>query len=406
MDDDNYRDPADGIQGIQAPDAPRVEMGAVAIAEPPENPDDLATWPPRRSTSREVGTDLTWWLSAYKLTLLIVVGVLVLGGLGTAVLLGRAKSTPKVTLYTVQSASLHTFVGGGGLTYPVQSLNIVYPVSARVTQVSVQVGQSVVAGQTLITLDSAALDRVLQDSYSRWQNAQSYLNTLTTQAVPAAQLAAAEQAVANAKAAYDSLNALLNSPTYRNGKILAPFAGVVTAVNVSADSITSTAATLVTLEDVSNIIVKAQFPLEQRSLVTVGASAQIYPAATPDQAVTGKIATINPVLSSAGSSTFEAWVNVPNTDLRLFSSESVYVRVQTQQQLPTVPELAVVNPDADSIAFVYSNGRAHLRHVVVGVRDGDQFGISNGLQPGDQVILVGQYQLTDNERVTVTRTEP
>jgi hypothetical protein len=69
----------------------------------------------------------------------------------------------------------------------------------------------------------------------------------------------------------------------------------------------------------------------------------------------------------------------------------------------TVPEVAVINPQTDAIVYVVNNGVAHLRRVVVGPRDLDRFGILNGLQAGDQVIVAGQYQLTDNEKVTVQR---
>jgi multidrug efflux pump subunit AcrA (membrane-fusion protein) len=106
-----------------------------------------------------------------------------------------------------------------------------------------------------------------------------------------------------------------------------------------------------------------------------------------------------PALSDAGSDTFEVWITVPNKAHLLFTGQSVYARLMSHQKMITVPELAVVNRDSDSIIFVYSGGRAHLRHVLIGARDGDRIGIVNGLQEGDQVVLIGQHQLTDGSRV-------
>jgi RND family efflux transporter MFP subunit len=336
-------------------------------------------------------------------------GLLTLGGVIFALLLVGVlvvprvlgKKTPHVTLYTVHTQQLSAYVGGGGLTFPNQQLNIVFPITAQVVKVDVQVGQSVKVGQALVTMDSADLDRQLALAYSSWQNAQNYANSVAG----TTQYNSAITQAANAKAAYDALNAFVNSPTYRHGNLVAPFAGVVTALGVTSNSIANAGVTLVTLQDISSMIVHAQFPLEQRSAVTLGQTVEVDPAATPDQKFNGTVSNINPVLTSPGSDTFEVWITVPNPNQLLFTSESVYARVLTQQSMPVVPQLAVVNPDADSIVFVYSGGKAHLRHVVVGPRNGDQFGIVNGLQDGDQVILIGQFNLSDNEPVVVSRVE-
>lgn len=336
-------------------------------------------------------------------------GLLTLGGVILALLLVGVlvvprvfgKKTPHVTLYTVHTQQLSAYVGGGGLTFPNQQLNIVFPITAQVVKVDVQVGQGVKVGQALVTMDSADLDRQLALAYSTWQNAQNYANSVAG----TTQYNSAITQAANAKAAYDALNAFVNSPTYRHGNLIAPFAGVVTALGVTSNSIANAGVTLVTLQDISSMIVHAQFPLEQRSAVTLGQSVEVDPAATPDQKFNGTVSNINPVLTSPGSDTFEVWITVPNPDQLLFTSESVYARVLTRQNMPVVPQLAVVNPDADSIVFVYSGGKAHLRHVVVGPRNGDQFGIVNGLQDGDQVILIGQFNLSDNEPVVVSRVE-
>jgi RND family efflux transporter MFP subunit len=313
---------------------------------------------------------------------------------------------PAVTLYTVTTQPVTTFVAGGGLTFPVQQMNIVYPVPAGVLKVTVQVGQSVTKGQLLLTLNNANLQAQLQQARAAVEAAQTVLNGVyNTPGASAAAVAAAQSTLLQAEGNYNSLAQEINSPVYSNGNILSPFAGVVTAVNATPNTVVNSGTVLVSVADLSTIIAKVQFPLDQRSLISLNQTADVYSAAAPDQHFVGTVTTINPVLTSAGADTFEAWVTVANSTNALFSGESVYARVKTQATMPTVPELAVVNPDADSVVFVYSNGRAHLQHVVVGIRDGSRFGISSGLTDGEQVILVGQYQLSDNEKVKVRGTQ-
>lgn len=314
--------------------------------------------------------------------------------------------SPRVTLYTVHTQMLRTYVGGGGLTYPLSTLDVAYPVSGQVLKVEVQVGQPVQAGQPLLELDNAALEAQLEQAYENWQISQNYLSTLIAQNASQAQIAAAQAQADGAKAHYDALNARIHSPTFNNGSVIAPFAGTVTAVNVVSGSQFVAGMTLLSIEDDSSIIVRAQFPIEQREQVQVGAQADIDPAATPDQHFTGTVTAVNRRLSNPGSSTFETWITVQNPSGQLFAQESVYARVASQQPYPTVPELAVLNSQANALVFVYANGKAHVRHVTIIGQDGDRLGIATGLQPGEQVILVGQYQLADNENVIVSRAEP
>jgi RND family efflux transporter MFP subunit len=148
-----------------------------------------------------------------------------------------------------------------------------------------------------------------------------------------------------------------------------------------------------------------QLPLEQRAQVQVGQTAEVDPDATPNESFSGLVSVINPALTNIGSDTFEVWITVPNPNLQLLVGESIYARIAVTETLPVVPELSVINPDSDSLVFVYANGRAHARHITVGVRDLDRFGITTGLTPGEKVILVGGYQLSDNEPVKVTGTQ-
>lgn len=362
-------------------------------------------WPPLSFSGLGRGGGASGsWMKTNAARVVIALALLVVVGVGAVLASGRLPGgTARVTVYTVHSDTLTSTLGGGGLTFANQSLNVSYPVSARVVNVNVQVGQSVNSGDTLLTLDNADLTFQLQQAEAAWQAAESYLNTLyATPGTSPATIAYAQQLAEAAKGRYDALNAQLNSPAYSKGNILAPFAGVVTAVNVTSGSIAAPNGTLVTLQDESAIIVKAQFPLEQRGQIQVGQDAQVDPVATSGQTLPGKVIAINPQLTNNGSGTFEVWITVQNADQQLFTGETVYARVTTQQTMLTIPELAVVNPDSDSIVFLYAQGRAHIRHVVIGARDGDRFGIVTGLQEGDQVILVGQHQLTDNQPVQVT----
>ncbi|HUY76981.1 MAG TPA: efflux RND transporter periplasmic adaptor subunit [Ktedonobacterales bacterium] len=309
--------------------------------------------------------------------------------------------TPNVELYAVTNQTLTTTVSGGGLTYPAQALNILYPVSATVETVNVKVGQTVQPGQALITLNSATLTLQLQQAFAAYQAAQNYLASLYASGASAALIAQAQAQVTTAKGRYDALNAEQNSPTYHDGAIIAPFAGIVTTVNVVAGSTVRANSTLLTLQDESSVVVRVQLPLKQRGHVQVGQTAEVDPDAIPTDSYIGFVSVINPTLTKVGSDTFEVWITVANPNLQLLIGESIYARISVKETLPVVPERAVVRPEANAMVFVYAHGRAHARSVIVGVRGTDRVGVTSGLTPGEKVILVGKYRLSDNEPVKV-----
>lgn len=373
---------------------PDVKGARSATAEAPARKLRMPSLPPMPPFVRGMRTTTKAAILA-ALLLVVVVGIF-----GADKLLN---GTPRVQVYTVSSQALTSYVAGGGLTYPIESLQMTYPVSAEVIKVNAQVGQPVQAGQPLLTLDGGSASTQLAQAYTEWQLAQSYVFQLEGVNASGTQLAAARQQAAIAKARYDALNAQLQSPTLNNGIVSAPFAGVVTDVRVTPGSQARAGQTLLTLQNLDSIIVRAQFPIDQVSQVQVGARVEVDPAAAGARAYVGAVTSINPALVNQGSATFEALITVPNPQHELFTGESVYTRVSATHIMLTVPEVAVINPQSDSIVFVYNHGVAHLRHVVVGPRDLDRFGIVSGLQAGDQVIVTGQDQLVDNEHVALQR---
>lgn len=69
-----------------------------------------------------------------------------------------------------------------------------------------------------------------------------------------------------------------------------------------------------------------------------------------------------------------------------------------------VPLYSLINRRGMDALYVVRDGMAQFTLVKTGILDGWQVQISKGLRPGDQVIVVGQRQIDDGEKVNVTRT--
>lgn len=86
----------------------------------------------------------------------------------------------------------------------------------------------------------------------------------------------------------------------------------------------------------------------------------------------------------------------------------MFARVEiVKKQVPdgiAVPLFALLENEEQNTVFVANDNAAHRRPVSVGIQDGWRLQITDGLQPEDQVIVVGQRRLKDGDLVNVVRT--
>ncbi|MBV8301826.1 MAG: biotin/lipoyl-binding protein [Candidatus Dormibacteraeota bacterium] len=141
--------------------------------------------------------------------LIAVVVVAVLSGTGAFVL---ARNTSATVRYRTVAATLGTVTQtvslSGNLT-AVDSSNLSFSSSGRVTAVDVQVGQQVAAGATLATIDPSSLQASLATAQANLAAAQARLatdeNPVTSQSLASAQgqVSSASVALQNAQTAYN-----------------------------------------------------------------------------------------------------------------------------------------------------------------------------------------------------------
>jgi RND family efflux transporter MFP subunit len=333
-----------------------------------------------------------------------VLGLLILlGGIAFAAWWFMIKSTPDVTLYQVGSQNTTQDIGGGGIIFPRQQLDISYPVAERVVSVLVKAGDQVTSSQPLIQLDASQLNVQIQQAANDVAAAQAFLNSVSASG-STVNIAQAQQQYDLAKNRYNALVAQASSPFLRNGKLIAPMSGVVTAVNVNPGSVFAADVPLLTIMDESTLIVHAKIPLPNLGQVHLGQQATVTPSALPGIRLQGTVSAIIPQ-ADPQTDTFEVWVNVVNTKKGLLPGMSAFVHIQTAGKALAVPRLAVLDAEGNASVFVVRDQRAYLQHVQVTGRSEEAVYIRRGLAAGDNVVLVGLDTLRDGQLVRVDHTE-
>jgi RND family efflux transporter MFP subunit len=296
------------------------------------------------------------------------------------------------------------YIGGGGIIYPRQQIPVSYPAAGHVTDVIVKVGDQIKAGQPLIILDQSQVNAQIDSAANDVAASQTYLNSVSN-ATPynPVTVATAQQRLQTAQNRYNLLTSQYAN-TLQNGNLIAPAAGIVSAINVTPGQNFAAQTILLTLIDPSTVTVHTQIPLENLTQVHNGMSAIINPSALPDKSLTGTVTSILPQ-ANPQTDTFEAYVEITNTQQELLPGMSAFVRIQSQTNAFVVPRLAVLNPDRESAVFVIRNNHAYITHVhVIGHSDNSIY-IDAGLSPNDKIVLIPLNHMHEGQYVNIVHLE-
>jgi len=190
-------------------------------------------------------------------------------------------------------------------------------------------------------------------------------------------------------------------------EIRSPINGYITDRPLYPGEMASTAAPLLTVMDISQVIAKAHVPQSDAALLHKGDPATISFSGL-EKPVAGKVSLISPALDP-NSTTVEVWVQAANPDqqLRPGATAQLSITAQTVHDALVVPASALLNAKEDSaqIMVVDSQNQAQSRDVKIGIKTAEQAQIVSGLKPGEMVITGGAYGLPDKTKVKIEKAE-
>jgi HlyD family secretion protein len=199
---------------------------------------------------------------------------------------------------------------------------------------------------------------------------------------------------------------LLNSEAQLSySEVRSPIAGFITDRPLYPGEMASTAAPLLTVMDISQVIAKAHIPQTDALQLHKGDAATISLAGL-ETPISGKVSLISPALDP-NSTTVEVWVQAPNADqkLRPGTTAQIAITAQTIKDALVVPPGALLNAkgDAAQVMVVDGQSQASSRDVKTGIQTGQQVQIVSGLKPGEVVVTEGAYGLPDKTKVKIEK---
>jgi HlyD family secretion protein len=244
-------------------------------------------------------------------------------------------------------------------------------------------------------LNQAGVD--LTQARNEYEIAQKHFDAM--QAIGRQQfLKSAAGQLESAKGKYLGANAQLSYSEIRS-----PIDGVVADRSLYPGEMAAAGTPLLTVMDVSEVVARAHIPQPDAALLKLGDKATVT-VLGEEQPIEGKVTVISPALDP-NSTTVEVWVEAKNPEQRLKPGTSVALAMvaRTIPDALVIPGASLLTADdgTTSVMLVGSDGKAHQKSVKVGIRQGDQVQILEGVQTGDRVVAAGAFGLPDNTRIKV-----
>jgi RND family efflux transporter MFP subunit len=322
--------------------------------------------------------------------------VVACGGEGSADAVPVAQAAEVTgTRVTVRDTSVVATIDASGIAEPLRQSTLSTRLMGTVTQVLVQEGDRVSAGQVLVRLDARELEAKRLQVQGAIAGAEAVHNEARLQAerfrklyadsaAPKAQLDAVEAGLERARAGVQAARAgeaeLLAVTDY--AVVRAPFAGVVTRRFVDPGALAAPGAPLVDVQD-------------QRSLrVSVSASpssiGRLSRGATVDVVIEGVATrgTIEGIVPASMGSMLTVNAVVPNQQGQLFAGGAATIRLPQGPRAMLLVPAAAIRREGDLTGVLVVDGTStRTRWVRLGATYGDKVEVVSGLRAGDTIVV-------------------
>jgi len=243
-------------------------------------------------------------------------------------------------------------------------------------------------------------DSALRSAQTQLQNAKSKLDNLLSPRTET--LIQAQAQLEQARLSLEEARQTLAEAT-----LVAPFDGVITAVNIQAGGSSGSSAAI-ELVDVSQLHVDVLVDETEIAIVQAGQNVQVTLDALTGITLTGQVARVDPAGTvSSGVVNYNVRVDLDPTEapLRLDMTANASIAGETHENVLAVPTSAIRSGSSGQTGFggqgrqggqgiqgdfvlVIQNGRPRPVQVTLGMTAGDLTEVSGDLQEGDQVAII------------------
>jgi membrane fusion protein, multidrug efflux system len=342
---------------------------------------------------------------------------------------GRGPALPPVRVVQAERRSIAVTLKALGTVTPINTVVVRSRLDGELVRVSFDEGQNVKAGQVLAEIDPRPYQVALAqaegqraENQARLANARDDLEKFRSlferQLIPRQQLTAQESLVKQIEGSVQSNDAQVSNAKLQLSftKIVAPISGRLGLRQVDVGN-------LVRSGDTNGIVVITQmqpisviFTVPEIELPAVldalrsGSSpvVEAWDRAETSLLTTGILETVDNQIDTT-TGTIKLRASFRNTDEKLFPNQFVNInlKLSTVRDATVVPAAAIQRASFGTFVYVIKpDGKATIRKVTLGVSEGERVAVTEGIAPGERVVLEGVDGLQEGVTVEIVGTSP
>lgn len=343
-----------------------------------------------------------------KIYLMIFLGITLLFAVGCSkkeILAdgNMADATIPVETKKVEKSTISQTIELVGTLYAWKEANLGAQTTGRIEKIFVEEGSEVKGGDLLFQMDDTQLAQakiqyeVAKDDYNRMMP----LNERGS--ISKQQFDKVKAGFETAEYAYKLLLA--------NTQFKAPFSGIITSKKLNEGEVFllapggSGAPAVVTLMQLNTLKLKASISEMNFKDIQLGQKVDVQADAYPGISFAGIVNKINPTINPA-TRTFDVEIKLPNDGRKLRPGMYVNATIHLGQVSALVVDRSAILKQAGTFsfyAFITEGGKAVRRTVKTGKEFEDKLEITEGLNEGDNLIVIGQVRVKDGSIVEIIR---
>jgi len=182
------------------------------------------------------------------------------------------------------------------------------------------------------------------------------------------------------------------------GSIMAPFTGLISNVRIQAGAVVRAGDELFTIYSNDDLYVETRILETYISTIHANQRAEVSVLADPTKTYHGYVYEINPVVDEGGLITIRIRLRKGILGLLPGMNASILIKVPKAQTL-AVPKDAIVIRNGRPVVFTFEDGLAKWNYVVLGLDNGNEVEIKEGLSATQKVIVTNNVQLAHGSPV-------
>jgi len=313
----------------------------------------------------------------------------------------EARQPVNTVLLELKPAPIKDAINLPGIIEPWVKLELMAKVNGSIDEVLVREGDRIAQGQVLARIEADDYRIALDSARAAYTLARAEFERgklmLANKTIPQAELERFESRMSTAKAAMEDAELRLSRCT-----ITAPMNGVIRRLDAKIGLFLNIGDPVAEILQIDRVKAVVGIPESDVAAVRTLAEVDLTIQALASRRFTGRTYFLSPSPESfARLYRLELELANPDGDILPGMFFRAHVVKQVVDDAISVPLYSIITRGKEQFVFVARDGMVHKQPVQLGIIEGWQVQITEGLAPGDQVVIEGHREVEEGQQINV-----